>query len=75
MLMKSRGSWGALFADVFVALAVYILLIVLAAALGLSFADRFQTNSAGASLTPFGFVLFRQPTVKTAGRRMPSSMS
>jgi len=38
----SRVSWGALFAGVFVALAVWVLLSTLGMALGLSLADRAQ---------------------------------
>jgi len=40
--VRSRVSWGALFAGLFVALTVYVLLGVLGTALGLSFADQLR---------------------------------
>jgi len=43
--VRSRVSWGALFAGLFVALTVYVLLAVLGAALGLSFADQFRADT------------------------------
>lgn len=43
--VRSRVSWGALFAGAFVALTVYVLLSVLGAALGLSMADYYRGTS------------------------------
>jgi len=43
--VRSRVSWGALFAGLFVALTVYVLLGVLGAALGLSVADQFRADN------------------------------
>jgi hypothetical protein len=50
--VRSRVSWGAVFAGAIVALAVYFLLSVLGAAIGLSVSDRVQgdTMSTGAAI-------------------------
>lgn len=47
--VHSRVSWGALFAGVFVALTVYVVMGVLGAALGLSFADQMTAETMSTS--------------------------
>jgi len=45
--VRSRVSWGAIFAGAMVALALYFLLTLLAAAIGLSVADRVRAETIG----------------------------
>jgi hypothetical protein len=53
--VKSRVSWGALFAGGVVAVAIYFLMSLLGVALGVTFSDRFNAEQLGTAAAYYTF--------------------